>query len=75
MKKDSIFAPYDCISEREAYPELRKGFQFYSQPNCEVSAVQRVYNEWFHCNVPAMPIFNGVNMVFLRENKNQTGFL
>lgn len=64
MSRSSIFAPYDCVSEREAYPELFKGFEFYSQPNCELSTIQRVYNEWFECNVPAIPIVNGMNIKY-----------
>jgi len=40
-------------------PNLVQGFRSYSKSNCELSAIQKVYNEWFSCNAPSMPIING----------------
>ena len=56
--KGSVLAPYSCAFQEE-FPELVQGFRSYSKANCELSAIQKVYNEWFSCNSPSMPIIDG----------------
>ena len=52
--KGALLAPYTCSFNNENI-DMAKGFQTYSKENCYLTAIQKVYNEYFGCNTVSIP--------------------
>lgn len=58
--KDALLAPYTCYFHDEPNNKA-EGYSLYSKSNCQLSAIQQMYNEYFGCNTISLPPINAGN--------------